>query len=163
MPLAARTLVVLAICITTIGCDRVTKQIAQGELPGEPRSYLGGTLTLQYAENAGAFLGFGAQWPTAVRTIAFTITTGAMLVWLAGMAVAKRRDFLSTVGLSFFVAGGLSNWIDRALTGRVVDFIVVGRGMLHTGIFNLADVAIAAGVVILVVAHVLERRRGSAA
>ena len=61
------------------------------------------------------------------------------------------------VGLSLFVAGGASNWIDRVIRGSVVDFINVGIGPLRTGIFNVADVAIMLGAGVLLFA---ELRRG---
>ena len=47
--------------------------------------------------------------------------------------------------------GGLSNLIDRLIyDGRVTDFLNVGIGSLRTGIFNLADMAILAGALLLV-------------
>ena len=54
-------------------------------------------------------------------------------------------------GLLLFLAGGVSNLIDRVTLGRVIDFLNVGIGPLRTGIFNIADMAIIAGVVILIV------------
>ena len=51
---------------------------------------------------------------------------------------------------SLIFAGGASNLADRLLyDGYVVDFINIGIGSFRTGIFNIADVAITAGVVIL--------------
>jgi len=45
----------------TVGCDRLTKHLASDALAGEPgRSFLGGMVQLEYAENPGAFLGLGA-------------------------------------------------------------------------------------------------------
>ena len=49
-----------------------------------------------------------------------------------------------------FLAGGASNLIDRFTHGGyVVDFINLGIGSLRTGIFNVADIAITLGVLIL--------------
>ena len=53
--------------------------------------------------------------------------------------------------MAFFVAGGGSNLVDRALHGAVVDFLNVGIGPLRTGIFNVADMAIMLGAALLVV------------
>ena len=55
------------------------------------------------------------------------------------------------------VAGGVSNWIDRVMRGSVPDFINLGIGPVRTGIFNVADVAITLGAVVLLLA---EFRRG---
>jgi len=46
--------------------------------------------------------------------------------------------------------GGLSNLVDRiAYDGHVVDFLNIGIGSLRTGIFNVADMAITAGALLL--------------
>jgi signal peptidase II len=57
-----------------------------------------------------------------------------------------RSSGLRLAALVLFVAGGASNWVDRALRGNVVDFLNVGIGPLRTGIFNVADMAIMLGI-----------------
>lgn len=58
-------------------------------------------------------------------------------------------------GVALFVAGGASNLVDRITYGMVIDFMNDGIGSVRTGIFNVADMAIMLGAVILV----LEGRR----
>jgi signal peptidase II len=54
------------------------------------------------------------------------------------------------LGLALLTGGGLGNWLDRLLhSGAVVDFVSLGLGSLRTGIFNVADVAIVAGALLL--------------
>jgi signal peptidase II len=106
---------------------------------------LADTVRLGYAENAGGFLSLGADLPRQSRTAVFTIATGLALLVLVAMAVRDRLAGPSGVGLVLFVAGGASNWIDRVLSGSVVDFLNVGIGPLRTGVFNVADVAIMVG------------------
>lgn len=56
------------------------------------------------------------------------------------------------------VGGGLANWLDRMLhDGAVTDFVSLGLGPLRTGIFNVADVAIVAGLLLLVLPGGLAR------
>ena len=155
----SRQLALLALMATTIGCDRVTKHVAEATLAGEPhRSFLADTVRLQYAENTGGFLSLGAELPPAARTGLFTVGTGVMLVGLAAAAYRLRWTGWPLLGLSLFFAGGASNWADRVARGSVVDFINLGVGPLRTGIFNVADVAILAGVGILVVAELRSSR-----
>lgn len=149
----------LAAMATAIGCDRVTKWIAAATLAGAPdRSWLGDTLRLTYAENPGAFLGLGAEWPAALRAVVFTTAVFGGLVVMATLARRLRDVRPALLGLALIAAGSLSNFADRLLYGRVVDFLNVGIGPVRTGIFNVADVAILAGAV-LVVAY---GRRGAA-
>jgi signal peptidase II len=150
---------VLAV-VATIGCDRVTKHVATMSLAGEPgRTYLADTIRLEYVENTGGFLSVGADLPRAARTALFIFGSGLMLFVLAGAAVRFQWRGWLLIGAGLILGGGVSNWVDRVLRGSVVDFINVGIGPLRTGIFNVADVAIALGVVVLILR---ERRPASA-
>lgn len=137
--------------LATIGCDRVTKHAATVMLAGEPdHLYLADTVRLGYVENSGGFLSLGASWPSIARTGLFTVVTGVVLLILAVVAAKGRRDEWSTWGVSLFVAGGASNWIDRIAHGSVVDFLTVGVGPVRTGMFNVADAAIMFGAVVFI-------------
>jgi len=144
-------LALIVIALATIGCDRITKYAATTVLAGAPdRSYLGDTVRLAYAQNAGGFLGMGADWPPAVRTSVFTVGTCALLLWLLAAAARRQWTPVALLGITLFGAGAVSNWIDRVLHGSVVDFLNVGIGPLRTGIFNVADVALMVGVALVV-------------
>jgi signal peptidase II len=80
----------------------------------------------------------------------FTAVTGVLLLGLTLVAVRARWQGARLFGAALFVAGGASNWVDRLVTGSVIDFINIGIGPLRTGIFNVADVAIMTGVALIV-------------
>jgi signal peptidase II len=142
----------LLVAVTaTIGCDRVTKHVATTTLSQSPsRSFAADTFRLEYVENTGAFLGLGADWPPPVRTALFGIGNALLLVALPLVARRQRWPRRALLGLALFVAGGASNLVDRLTQGVVIDFMNVGVGSLRTGIFNVADMAIMLGAVILV-------------
>ena len=145
-------LLLLVLMIATIGCDRVTKHIAATTLSEAPsRSFAGDTFRLDYAENTGAFLSLGANWPPRVRTAVFSGGSGLLLVVLGVVAIRSGWPRQALVGVALFVAGGASNLFDRITDGVVIDFMNVGIGSLRTGIFNVADMAIMLGATILVV------------
>jgi len=81
----------------------------------------------------------------------FTVATGLVLLLTAGMSLARHRSPLERAGLGLLWAGGASNLIDRLAHDRVVDFLNVGLGPLRTGIFNVADMAVTAGVLLVLV------------
>jgi signal peptidase II len=159
----SRLLLVLAIILSTIACDRVSKRYAERALADRPRrSYLGDTLRVQYTENAGAFLSLGAQLPPRVRLV---LLGGAPLVLLAGVGLLLVRRTTTgalAVGLSLLWAGGASNLADRVERGRVVDFLNVGIGGLRTGIFNVADMAITFGGLMVLAASRRSRTEAAA-
>ena len=144
----------------TIGCDRVTKHIAASALSeGPARSFLAGTLRLEYAENTGAFLGLGADWPPAVRTAVFAAGNAVLLAVLTALALRERWPRVALLGMALFVAGGASNLLDRITSGMVIDFMNVGVGPLRTVIFNVADMAIMLGAGLLLFEGFRSHRR----
>jgi len=111
-----RLLVALALMAVTIGCDRVTKGLAEDRLKGTGRhSYLSDTLRLEYVENQGAFLGLGRGMGPRARFWTFTVGTALLVTALAGGLIlgpaGRTRDLAAG---ALLCAGGLSNLIDRA-------------------------------------------------
>lgn len=150
-PFGVRLVLLIAIA-ATVGCDRVTKHIAATTLAEEPgRSFFADTVRLEYAENTGAFLSLGADWPRPIRTAVFGVSTAVLLVAVAVIAMRRRWPAVALLGVALFVAGGASNLMDRITDGMVIDFMNVGVGSLRTGIFNVADVAIMLGAGLLMV------------
>lgn len=87
------------------------------------------------------------------------LTTHAQLV-LVGMSVlitvvlwiwlARATSALAATALGFIIGGALGNALDRLLHGAVADFVHLHWGTWSWYIFNVADIAIVAGVVLLV-------------
>ncbi|MSP13396.1 MAG: signal peptidase II [Chloroflexi bacterium] len=149
---STRLIPLLSVLLVTIAADQLAKVAARQYLASQPPiSLLGGIVRLQYTENLGAFLGLGAWLPAELRFWAFTVVAGAVLLGiLVYLLWASSLSLPNVVALALIVAGGLGNQIDRFLQeGRVTDFMVLGLGPLHTGIFNLADVAVMAGIALL--------------
>lgn len=148
-------LLVLLVLLCCVGCDQAVKAIAKGALASSPPVLLlDGAVRLQYTENPGAFLSLGAELPPGVRFLLGVVLVGAtQLALLAFLLRTRTLSIWQRVGFSLFLAGGLGNWLDRLLNeGRVIDFVSLGVGGLHTGIFNVADVAITAGILMVLVA-----------
>jgi signal peptidase II len=145
-------LALLALVLGTVGCDRITKHLAVEALADLPRqSFLADTVRLEFVENRGAFLGLGSEWPEDVRVALFVIGNSLLLALLIGYAIRYRWSGPLLVGACLFAAGGVSNLADRVARGSVIDFLNVGVGPLRTGIFNVADMAILAGALIVAV------------
>jgi signal peptidase II len=148
-----RTLLILLIVISCVGCDQATKLLAKSYLPSSSAlSFIGDTVRLQYTENKGAFLSLGASLPEKWRSIIFIGGVAAFLAVVLGYLLqASNIHALTFLAFSLILGGGLSNLLDRlAYSGHVIDFINIGIGSLRTGIFNAADVAIMAGALLLV-------------
>jgi signal peptidase II len=157
---AVRYAALAALLLGCVACDRATKQAAVAHLPiGERHSYLGDTVRLEHARNSGAFLSLGSALPPAVRSRVFTYGPALLVLGALWVAFRRRSTTRAAVAAILIAAGGIGNLWDRIATGGwVVDFLNLGVGPLRTGIFNVADLAIVGGVVLLV----LPRRKGEA-
>ena len=156
MSMAKRFALILVVLVSCVGCDQTTKTIAQSSLPSaEAWSFLGDTVRLQLTHNTGAFLGLGSSMPEFWRHLLFNVGGTVLLFGLLGYALfAKRLHPVGVFAIALYLAGGVSNVIDRwAYGGYVVDFIDVGIGPVRTGIFNFADMFIMAGGAIFLAAE----------
>jgi len=157
----SRALLVALALAAVIGCDRATKSLAEATLAdGERRSFLADTVRLQYVENRGAFLGLGRDLGEGARFWLLLVATGVLLAVAAAMTLrAPARSVVEALAWALLIGGGISNLADRALReGAVVDFLNVGLGPLRTGIFNVADVGITTGTILLLTGAWLARR-----
>ena len=137
-----------------IALDQYTKVLARGLT----RTIFAGPLTIIYTENSGAFLSLGENLPAGVRAWLFNVVVGIGLIALATY-LFRHPD----VPLTLVLAGGVGNLIDRLrFSGRVTDFLYLHAGPLHTGVFNVADMAITAGALWMLGSWFVERRNDAA-
>ncbi len=135
--------------------DQITKFVIQSALvPGQSIDVLPPVVTLVLAYNPGAafsFLASGSGWQRYFFLV-IALVASAFIVYL----MAKHRsDRFLCFALALVLGGAVGNLIDRALSGAVVDFVLVrwpgGPRLLDPWpAFNLADSCISIGAVLLV-------------
>jgi signal peptidase II len=138
--------VILAACV---GCDHASKQAAVSLLADSAGLELvGGMLRFQLAFNPGGFLSVGAGLSEGVRSVFFLALVPLLIAFVClHFARSERISRSQLAALAVLSGGGFGNWLDRVLhDGVVTDFVSVGFGPLRTGIFNLADLAVIAGI-----------------
>lgn len=106
----------------------------------------------EYAENCGAAFGLLRNAPTGVRTTVFGIAATAATIVLMWLFVMGRGGAWFAWSVPFVVSGALGNLIDRIRYGYVVDFIHWHwRDEFDYPTFNVADIAITIGVIMLLI------------
>ena len=150
-----RMVILLFVLLSCVGCDQATKLLAQQHLATAPvQEYGNGLFRLIYAENPGAFLSLGATLSPAMRFWVFVVLAAALLVGIgvAALRFSSHTPIQVVIALALILGGGLSNLIDRILNeGRVIDFMQIGIPQLRTGIFNVADMALMAGLAVMLI------------
>lgn len=103
-----------------------------------------------YAENPGAAFGFLKGVSPDLRQVLFMLLTLVAFI-VIGSIVARLPTNGWVVATSFgaILAGAAGNFIDRIRFGYVIDFIDMDLGFMHWPTYNVADIAIACGVVAL--------------
>ena len=152
MKASTKLTIAAALTVVTLLLDQWTKHLARLSLSKFAEvKVLGNFLRLQHAENPGAFLSLGAQMADHARFGVFTVLVFVFLVWATIMLVRKARsaNWAFILGWTFLIAGGIGNLIDRVDKGTVTDFLIMGVGPLQTGVFNIADIAISGGIIVV--------------
>ncbi len=152
MNIASRLKLIITVLVGTLAVDQLTKYIAKATLTlYQANNYLGGLFRLQLTHNDGAFLSLGSTLPDDLRHKLLLIGVGSFLLLLLLYTLFnKTANGQLVVALSLVFSGGLSNLLDRAVYGGyVVDFLNLGFGDVRTGVFNVADIAILGGAIML--------------
>jgi len=135
-------------CVTVL--DIVTKAIAVRTLVPQrvPHEVFGEWVRLTLVYNPGA--AFGLNLGAQSRWI-FTVLTLVALVILWRLYRATRPgDVVRVLALSLVCAGAIGNLLDRLRSDLgVVDFLDVGVGAARWPTFNVADMAVSVGAVLL--------------
>jgi len=113
-----------------------------------------GFFNITYVTNRGAAFGFLAQAPEIFHNIFFlSMPPIAILVILGILHGVEEDDYLQICSLSCIFSGAIGNYIDRLRLGAVVDFLdfhLSWGGSIHSWpAFNIADMAIVGGVMVL--------------
>jgi signal peptidase II len=133
------------IALLVVVADQLTKLwITREMFRGESRRVLGDFLKLTYVQNEGAAFGlsFGGRW-------SFVVVTILVAVFILVYYSRSERTTMSRLALALILGGALGNLLDRVRIGEVVDFVHVSVNRLSWPVFNVADIAITAGVALL--------------
>lgn len=90
--------------------------------------------------------------------IVITIIVVVGIVWYL-QKVMRTNNKLLPLALSLVLGGAVGNFIDRVLTGEVVDFLQFNFGSYEFPIFNVADSCIVIGVGLIILDSLLDMKR----
>lgn len=166
MSLKFKLIVFFTLLFLIFGVDQATKNWAVENLLGQsPMVYMNGLFQFTYAENPGAFLGLGGDLSRTLRFVIFSVVVLGGLVAMLWYLIKKEKSKINFFAYSLILAGGFGNLWDRVAhdRGHVVDFMLIDIwGPLRTGVFNVADMAIVAGVLLALFGEYLFDDRSTA-
>ncbi|MDD7885554.1 signal peptidase II [Flavivirga sp. 57AJ16] len=171
MKLSKRSIYIILVIILTIAVDQISKVLVRTHIearteinPGERISLIGNAFLMMNVENTGAFLGMGSDLNPTLRIILLLILPIVVLGFvLRYIFKDKSLDNASLFAFASIVGGGFANVYDRIVYGSVTDFLFIDLGgIFRTGIFNMADLSVTTGMIILVIVSFKKKKNSEA-
>lgn len=134
----------IIILVAVIGFDQLSKWLIFGT---PSRSIIGDLLWFQTEKNTGAAFSM-----LSGNNLLFVIITSVACILLCYVLFSKKlfTKKLEKISLALILAGAISNLVDRIIFAYVRDFIYLK--FINFAVFNVADMAISIGAVLLVIA-----------
>ena len=148
----------LGLALLILIADQFTKVLILGYYKLGDATAVTSFFNVVRVHNSGAafsFLAGAGGWQRWLFTV-IGVAAALFIVWLLRSHAGQR---LFSFALACILGGALGNVIDRSLHGYVVDFLDFHYAAWHFPAFNVADAAITAGAVCLVLDELLRVRR----
>lgn len=131
----------------------VKSAISQQFKLGEQKVLIKGLLSLTFLKNNGAAWSIleGQQWFFVVTTLIVLV----IAIWFLIKSLSKNWH---AFGLTLIISGALGNFIDRVRQGYVVDMFQLD--FINFPIFNVADILLSIGFVLLLIGIMTESDEG---
>lgn len=133
-----------------IALDQITKLLIYGYIKPHDSIVINDFLSLSHVHNYGAAFSFLADqsgWQRYFLSGFSLVASVAIIIWMRRIDAGR---LLKLFALSILLAGAIGNLIDRLLLGFVIDFIDLHYQGFYWPVFNVADVLISLGVVLLI-------------
>ena len=138
-----RYAVLVITALVVVGIDHVTKWLVVDHVKLDTQVPAGSPITIHYIQNSGAAFGLFPQF-TFLYLVVAAVVAGYILVYGPRMGGGVLR----LLALGGILGGSISNGVDRLIQGYVVDFIDTHFWLFQ--IFNVADMAIVGGMLVVV-------------
>lgn len=139
----------IIIILGLIGVDQITKFVARKYLlPKGSVTIIKNFFNFTYVENRGGAWGSlsGKYWFFIIITI---IALGVLTYLFKDFDLVNNKVY--SIGLCFLVAGTLGNFIDRVVFKYVTDFLDFNFFGYDFPVFNVADMCLTCGVILMVI------------
>ena len=130
-----------------IALDQITKWIVHINIPSKNPLKVWWWLSVTPTYNTGVSWGLFSKTGRASQTLFIALSCVLIVSFL--YMWWKEKKPANQVGLTAIIAGALGNLIDRIRFGGVFDFLNVHWDTLHFPVFNVADMLISVGFLIL--------------
>lgn len=143
-----RRWIVMAMAITILlAIDQMAKSYSS-IYATQGHALLLGVFHITYIRNTGVALGIAGNNPFLAIIMQLVVLT--FVVQFLRLQYT-RMNLGTKIALTFILAGGTSNLVDRILYRAVIDYIDISPILPHFPVFNLADTYIVVGLLLFII------------
>ena len=160
-PAASILALFCSVAVIWVIFDQLTKVYFEGSYElGQTSAGDFGLFRFRLVHNTGMAWGLFGDSTFALGVLSCVVCVAILVAFLLWPRFAGHRlNWLETLGLALVFAGGLGNALDRFIQGFVVDFI--DFTFIDFPVFNVADIGVTCGFVIIVIGFVVAERSAS--
>ena len=153
-----KAIVAFPVFLLVVVLDQISKLVAEATLAATPQPVFGEWLRFALVYNPGA--AFGLHLGPYSRWLFMGLTAGALVILSRLYRQTEDGDYRRVLAIALVAAGAVGNVIDRIRSEYgVVDFIDIGFGIHRWPTFNVADIAVSGGAMLLALVLWNEERR----
>ena len=153
--LRKNVLICFLLFISLVLLDQLTKRLAiNGIGLNNTKEFLPGILNLTVVQNTGGAFSIFKEYPIFFKVIG--IINVFIFSYLA-LCPTVKSNLTTKIGCTFILGGTTGNLIDRFISSGVIDFLDLYT--INFAVFNLADVFIDVGVVLILIGWYLSNKK----
>lgn len=145
-----RYILILALTLFCVGADQWTKMLVLETIPFNTGfNVIPDFFNLVHVRNYGAAFGLFNESSTQWQFWFFVLTTLIAIVFIFYLAKHSIKNNFLFIGLGLILGGAIGNFIDRIRFRYVIDFLDFYIQSYHWPVFNVADICISIGTLIV--------------
>lgn len=150
----------LGLVVLNISCDQISKTVVRQTIePYERINVYKDNFILTKVENTGAAYSLGSDLGPILKIVLLQVLPILILLVLLRQIIIKTEYSRPTIiGFACIIGGGIGNLFDRIIYGSVTDFLIIDIGIFKTEIFNMADVSIMLGSILVLSVALLDKK-----
>ena len=151
---------IILLVLLNIGCDQISKNMVRKNVDYQEHiSLINDNFILTKVGNQGAMLGFGSELSPILKLIFLkSVPIIVLLILLYRILQKPKMNKWLVFAFACVIGGGIGNLIDRIVYGQVTDFFLIDLGFFRTGIFNMADVSVSMGALMILFLSISNRK-----
>ncbi len=147
--LVKQKLLLTFLFVFAVVSDQISKHVISSRFElYESKRLIGNFLYFRYIKNPGVAFGITLGHPVIMLTITVAIVIVLGILFIKGNLFSD--SFLGKIAMVLVLGGAVGNLIDRIRFREVVDFIDMGIGTYRWPVYNVADIYVTIGMIILI-------------